>query len=207
MVDKIILSILIPVTPERTDMVMPLYKELQRQYTYMKSFHSSLGDIEILIDERPRFLSGGPSIGKKRESLIKRANGKYSCFVDADDMVAGNYMESIVRAAQSDPDVISFNAFAKLENYWTIIHMGLHFENEEARPNGFVCRRLSVVCPIRSSIAKQHDFDDINYHEDYNWLAKVLPMCKSGHSINSILYEYRHGQHSESDQIIKAGYV
>lgn len=202
-----ILSILIPVTPERSEMVQPLYAELKRQKEYMHSIHSTLGEIEILVDERERFLDGGPSIGKKREALVKRATGKYCCFVDSDDMIPGNYMESIVRACQYHADIITFKAFARLADYWAIIDMSIRYPPKEATPTGTVQRAPSLVCPVRISLAKQVPFDDTNYGEDSSWMNKILTRCKGEKHIDMILYEYRHGAHSEADNIIKQGYV
>lgn len=203
----IILSILCATTPDRSEMFQVLYSELQRQHTYMKTFHPTLGDIEILVDDSKRFLDGGPSIGKKREALVQRAQGKYLCFIDSDDMIPGNYMETIVRACQEDKDVITFRAIARLENYWTIIKMSIWLPNFDASPEHDVERSPSIVCPVRSVYAKMVDFEDINHGEDYKWMGKVISMCLNESRSNVILYEYRHGQHSESDKIIKAGYV
>lgn len=200
------LSILIPVTPERTDMVQPLYSELKRQRDHIHSLHPTLGQIELIVDDRKRFLDGGPSIGKKRESLVQRSEGKYCCFVDSDDMIPGNYLETLVRACQHHADIITFKAFARLSNYWAVIDMSVMYPNKESTPEGTVHRAPSLVCPIRSSLAKDIPFDDTNYGEDSSWMDKVLKRCRGEKHIDMVLYEYRHGVHSESDQIINAGY-
>lgn len=202
-----ILSILIPTTPDRLQMTEDIMSELYRQIDYMKRYHWALGDIEILFDDSKKFLDGGLSIGKKRGSLVKRAEGKYCCFVDSDDWVAPNYMETIVRACQSDADIITFRALARLSGYWSVVDMHSSFVNEEASPNGITKRSPSIVCPVKTAFAKKVDFEDINYGEDYKWITEVLKMCTSDHYDPVLLYEYRHGQHSESDKIIKAGYV
>lgn len=201
-----ILSVLMPTTPDRVDMFTPLYNELQRQKTYMNTFHSTLGEIEILIDSSKAFLEGGLSIGKKRELLVNRATGRYLCFLDSDDNIPGIYLETIVRACHYGPDIITFNALARLKEFWTVVHMGLSFPNDEASPDDYVRRAPSIVCPVKSEIAKSVPFEDINWGEDYKWMKQVADRCYLEKSIPMILYEYRHGAHSESDQIIKAGY-
>lgn len=203
----IILSILCPTTPDRVDLFAPLYNELQRQLTYMQTFHPTLGEIEILVDESKRFLDGGLSIGKKREALVKRAKGKFLCFVDSDDWIAPNYMETLVRLAQEDKDIITFLSLCKNESHWSIVTMRRWYKNEESNPLKKVKRSPWPVCPVKSEYAKQHDFPDTNYAEDWEWMQKVLQNCKTESHSYMILHEYRHGQHSESDKIIKAGYV
>ena len=203
-----ILSILLPTTPDRFEISQPLYNELQRQDTYMRSYHATLGEIEILIDDRKRFLDGGPSIGKKREGLVQRARGKYLCFIDSDDMIPGNYLETLVRACQKHYDIITFKALARLETFWSMIDMSIHYSSDaEANPSFVVQRIPSIVCPVKSVHAKMFSFEDINYEEDYRWMKQVLTKCKSENHLSEILYEYRHGAHSEADQITKAGYV
>ena len=202
-----ILSILIPSIPERAYLFNPLYDELNRQVAYMHDTHPTLGKIEILVDNSDSFLRGGMSIGQKRDSLVQRATGRYLCFLDDDDAVSGDYLETLVRMAQYKACILTFNAFCKLETYWMVVEMSLKNEiNEEARP-GIIQRRPWHVCPVISTYAKQHKFENVSYGEDWKWFEKVLNHCYAECTTDAILYEYRHGAHSESDKIIKAGYV
>lgn len=202
-----ILSILMPITRDRLPMAEALLSTLNDQLIYMQSYHASLGQIEFLIDDRKRFLDGGPSIGKKRESLVHRAQGRYLCFIDSDDMIPGNYLETLVRACQRHYDIVTFRALARLKDFWSLIDMSLWYSDAEATPETVVQRMPSIVCPVRSDLAKMFPFEDINYEEDYKWFRQVLKKCKSEKHLSEILYEYRHGEHSESDKIIKAGYA
>ena len=198
----IALSILIATTPDRHEMFTSLFNELHRQLEYIQTFHKSLGRIEILIDDSKRFLEGGLSIGKKREALMKRAEGKYLCFVDSDDKISGNYLETIMRLCKQDADVITFRSFAMLETFWTVIDMSLnHGDNQQANPDFIVRRKPWHVCPVKSHYAKIHNFDDINYGEDWRWYEKVLQSCKTEVHTDAILHMYIHGKHSEADKI------
>lgn len=198
----IILSILIPTTPERgAIMFTPLYDKVLDQISYMTKVHPLLGNIEVLFDSRPRFLDDGPSIGKKREALVKRAEGKYLCFLDDDESIAGNYVETLVRLCQHDRDVCTFRSFARLESYWTLIDMGLKYPNDQACPDFIVRRRPWHICPVRSYFAKLHSFEDSNYGEDFSWMEKVLTHCTSEAKSEAIIHMYNHGNHSEADKI------
>lgn len=205
--DKIILSVLIPTTPDRVDMFSKLFTELFRQVTYMHTVHPTLGRIEILVDDSKRFLDGGLSIGKKRESLVQRAKGKYLCFCDSDDHIAPNYLETLVRLCQQDKDVCTFKNLTRTEFYWTIVDMSLEFDNEEANPDKIVKRTAWHVCPVRSLFAKMIPFPDTSYGEDWDWMGRVLEMCSTEAKSNAVLHEYHHGKHSESDKITKHGLV
>lgn len=196
-----ILSILIPTTPDRKKMFTRLFNELHRQLEYMNTFHDSLGEIEILVDDSKKFLQGGLSIGKKREALVRRAAGKYLCFVDSDDFISPNYMETLVRLCQDDKDVICFNNISKLDNFWMVVNMDLDNDNQQAEP-GIIKRKPWHICPVRSVFAKLHDFPDSNYGEDWTWMEQVLSHCKTQSVSDAILHQYNHSvKVSEADRI------
>jgi len=202
--NEIILSILIPSIPKRYGILSKLASELYKQKLYMQTFHSSLGDIEIIIDGSERFLDGGLSIGKKREKLVTKANGNYLCFLDDDEQIAPNYIETLVRMCNENKDVCTFRSLAKLDNYWTIIDMRLGYPNDEANPNGIVKRNCWHVCPVRSKYAKLHEFDDINYGEDWKWFEQVLTHCETEAHTDAVIHSYQHSKlTSESDNITK----
>lgn len=198
----IILSILIPTIPERVDRFTSLFNELHRQLEYMQTFHSSLGRIEILVEHSKKYLDGGPSIGEKREELVRRAEGKYLCFCDDDETVSPNYLETLVRACQLDVDIVTFRSMVKLKDYWALIDMRLSFtHNEQATPDHTVRRPPWHMCPVRSVYAKVPNWKYVNDAEDFDWMERVLKMCQTEHHTDRILFQYNHGDHSESDKI------
>lgn len=200
--NSVILSVLIPTTPDRVEMFSKLFTELYRQITYLHTVHPTLGKVEVLVDDSKKFLEGGLSIGKKREALMRRAKGKYLCYADSDDYISPNYVETLVRLCQLNRDVCTFKAIAKNEYYWSVIDMSIYHENEEATPDRVTRRNVWHICPIRSEYAKMFTFEDSNYGEDASWLRKVLSRCKSENKSDAILYQYNHGKHSEADKIV-----
>ena len=199
-----VLSILMCSTPERKEMFDKLSDEVASQILYMEKTHPTLGKLEFLFDDSKRFLNGGLSIGKKRDGLVQQASGKYLCFLDCDENIAPNYLETLVRLCQQDKDVCTFKALFKDDNYWSVIDMSIYHADEEATPEREVKRNLWQVCPIRSSIAKKHSFPDINYDEDTRWLEKVRVDVKSEAKTNAILLQYNHSSKtSESDKIAR----
>ena len=185
------LSILIPTLPQRKKMFNILRKNLTSQIDFVHSTHPSLGQVEILFDSSKKFLKGGLSVGAKRDALKCRATGEYLVFVDDDDMIAPNYLESILRLMESNPDIITFRSLYKSSTYWGIVDMNLnHAENEQMNDSTIVKRQPFHVCPIRTSIAQQHSFPDINNGEDWAWMQKVLPDCKTQAHSDMILHQY-----------------
>lgn len=200
-----ILSVLMATTHDRVNMFTDLYNELNRQHEYMQTFHPSLGEIEILVDSSKRYLDGGLSIGKKRQALVQRAEGIYCAFLDSDEQIAGNYLETVVRLCQSNSDVITFRSLANLDSYWCLVDMSLgHKENEQLNPNIIAKRRAWHVCPVKTEIAKRYEFEDINYGEDWKWFEKVLQDCTCEAKTNAIIHMYKHRMAiSEADRITR----
>ena len=185
------LSILIPTLPQRKKMFNILRKNLTAQIDFVHSTHPSLGQVEILFDSSKKFLKGGLSVGAKRDALKCRATGDYLVFVDDDDIVAPNYLESILRLMESNPDIITFRSLYKSSTYWGIVDMNLnHAENEQMNDSTIVKRQPFHVCPIRTSIAQLHSFPDINNAEDWGWMVKVLTDCKTQSHSDQILHQY-----------------
>lgn len=199
-----ILSVLMPAIPQRSHLFTPLYNELHRQLEFMNTFHPSLGEIEIIVDPSKKFLDGGLSIGKKRESLVKKATGRYCNFLDDDENIAPNYLETLVRLCCQGKDVCTFRSLARTDFYWSIIDMRLGSENEEATPDRIVKRNCWHICPIRTEYAQRYEFEDKNYAEDWDWTKQVLTHCKTEAHTDAILHEYRHSKLiSESDRITR----
>lgn len=198
----ITLSILMCTTPDRSEMFSKLFNELHRQYEYLQTFHETLGRVEILVDDSKRFLDGGLSIGKKREALLRRAEGKYLCYLDSDESIAPNYLESLMRLCFMDQDVCTFKAIANLKTFWSIVDMRLAFKvNDQVNPEYTVRRPPWPCCPVRSVFAKMVPFKDINNAEDFEWMAQVLKFCTSEAHTEKVIFMYNHGDHSEADKI------
>lgn len=168
----------------------------------MHKQHPTLGYVEVLVDDSPGYLDGGLSIGKKREGLVKRAEGRYLAFLDDDDSVSPNYIETLVRLCHHGRDVCTFRNISKLETFWMIVDMGLNYPNDQATPMYTVRRRPWHINPVKSEFAKEFQFDNSNYGEDWSWFEKVLTRCTSEAKTESIIHQYHHGKHSEADKIV-----
>jgi len=197
-----ILSILIPSIPSRRDKLSLLFCELADQRRNLMDNHPSISEIEILVDNSPAFLDGGFSIGDKRGMLVDRSSGKYVCFLDDDESIAPNYVESLVRLCLQDADVVTFRAMAKLKDFWGLVDMRLAYKvNDQMTPEYTVRRPPWHMCPVKSKYAKLYKFEDKNNAEDFEWMEKVLRHCTTEAHTDKILFCYQHGDHSEADKI------
>ncbi len=204
-----ILSVLIAVLPKRLPVFTKLLDGLMKQINHLHENHPSLGTVEVIYDSSSAFLDGGLSVGGKRDALRKRATGTYSLFLDDDELIAPNYIETIVRLCQKDADVVSFRCLFKCDTYWTIINMSLkNTKDVQATPEKIVQRRIWHVCAIKTEITKLESFDtELNHNEDATWLNKIIPHLKTEAHTNRVLLQYNHSDSgSEADKILQAGY-
>lgn len=179
-----------------------------RQKTEFDTFHNTIGELEVLVNPDKKFLEGGLSIGKKREALVKEANGEYLCFLDDDESISPNYVETLMRLCHEGKDVCTFNAIVKMGTFWTVLEMRLAYKpNDQLSPDYIVRRPPWHVCPMKSKYAKKFHFRDINAAEDFEWMEKVLSRCNNEAHTERIIFQYNHKTKSESDKILEKGHA
>lgn len=196
------LSILIPSIPERSEKLKMLQKELYKQAFNLHASFPGHGYIEVLVDDSKSFLNGGLSIGKKREALIKRANGRYVNFLDDDDTISPEYVKTLLELCSYGRHVCTFRSLFKLNDYWGLVNMSIYNkENEQATPERMIQRPPWHICPVWTEFARIYPFNDVNNAEDFEWMEKVLSHCENEAHTDKILFQYNHGDHSEADKI------
>jgi len=198
------LSILIPSIPKRAHLLLPLLRNLYQQAFNAQANHPGIGFAEILVDDSPGYLDGGLSIGKKREALVRRAQGRYCCFLDDDDRPSPDYVEMLLRLCGKNVHVVTFRALVMEQSYWGLVNMSLHNKaNEQLTPEGIVQRPPWHMCPVWTEFARLYPFADKNNAEDYEWMEKVLGHCQTEAHTDRMLFLYQHGAGSEADLITR----
>lgn len=188
-----ILSILIPSLHTRLSYLFDLLKSLEKQILMTGGYGKQ---VELLV-----YLDGGnASIGAKRNNLLSRATGKYSVFIDDDDMVSDNYIQLILDATQSNPDVIPIHGYMTTnggnKEVW---RMGLGFPYSSIKEEGrtVYLRYPNHLAPIKSEISKQFSFENISFGEDYNWATEInnSGLLKTEKVITDHIYHYKYIPH------------
>lgn len=169
-----ILSILVPALQRRP--WQRIVSELQRQA-------DEVGDVEVIVEAD----NGKLTSGQKRNTLMRRATGKYICHVDDDDDVDEDYVRLIVDGCRKDVDVVTFNLGMTYKRY-EVWRFGLW---ESSRQNGRMM--VNHLCAWKAEIARKVAFcDQLGYADDQIWF---LPLFYSGfvkteHHIDKVLYHY-----------------
>lgn len=179
--DAIKLSILTPAIPKRMLQVAELCESVQAQVGTLPVEHL------VFIDNRKR------TIGEKRDALLRIAKGHYVAFVDDDDEILPGYVSELVKAAQANPDVITFKQESVIDGLKGWINFGLGNPNEAFSPGATARRNAWHVCAWRRSLALLSHFPAINYGEDWAFASRLCGIAnlKEIH-IDKVLHRYTH---------------
>lgn len=182
------LSILIPVLLPRDSVShIDLINSIHKQYNGT--------DVEVITD----IDNGVKSIGYKRNALLDKAKGEYLCFIDADDEISSDYIIKALTAIELKPDccsltgVITWNG----ENPQIFEHSIKYKEWKTKLDAPIVYERYpNHLNIIRSSIAKQFRFLEINHGEDKDWSTQIHEsgLLKTEAEIPGIIYHYKYKQ-------------
>lgn len=132
-------SILICTLSERQEEFSSLYNKLDKQIQTL-GLQDKI-EIHYFRDNYDH------SIGYKRNTLLEQAHGKYISFIDDDDDIAPDFIESIYNTLLLNPDCTYFKALEQNK---------FHFY------------------PIRRTIAVQFTFLDHNLMQEIEWMRAIL---------------------------------
>lgn len=173
------LSVLIPTIPRHSRKLEALLIQLKKQKT---------DEVEILTYETEEYPSG-LSTGKKRNELISEARGEYVVFVDADDVISEDYIETILHATQGTPDIICFDVMYCNGSFKKPVKYSKKFGRDAEKPDYFE-RLPNHLMPVKRSIAHKVGYKDITYGEDADYAKRIRDRIRSESIINKTLYYY-----------------
>jgi glycosyltransferase involved in cell wall biosynthesis len=183
-----ILSILIPTLTERKHFLDGLLKNISSQLYICDAWDK----VEVLTDERPRNFS----TGRKRNDLLRKANGKYVWFVDDDDVIYDYAIEEILQAVTKNPDVIGINGImttdGKNQVDWEI-RLGHPYKAIQKDGKEYYLRFPNHITPMKREHAIMVKFPDKTVFEDYEWAETLMKAgyLKTQEIIDKPVYHYR----------------
>jgi len=180
-----ILSVLIPSTKERSELLNILYENLKKQIIECEQNV----EIIVLVDNKEL------SIGAKRNQLMEMAKGEYVCYFDDDDMPSPNYIKLILKAVESKPDCCSLKGIITWDGQnQEVFEHSIRYKEWKTTTftNPKYERPPNHLNAIKSSIAKKFKFPEISHGEDSQWSEAIL---KSGliqieSYIEEVIYHY-----------------
>jgi hypothetical protein len=182
-----LLSILICTVTERIKDERFLIRLLNILQNQIKNKYESEVEVLVYCDDKRI------SIGKKRDLLIEQAKGKFTCFIDDDDVVPDYYVERLVTIIKNNPD-IDFIGW-KLQ----YIHNGMSSPkpsihsmryNKWSEDQYGYYRHMSHLNPVLRTKSSQVKFEDINFGEDHIWSNNVYGLLTKEYFIDDYMYYY-----------------
>lgn len=176
------ISILIVSLKERHSLLSNLLQTLKQQKTNLR--------VELLlhVDNREN------SVGQKRNDLVKKAKGKYCCFIDDDDEISPWYLEEIENALCSDVEIDCVSMLGMLyekgiptKPFVHSINFDTYFSDEE----GYY-RPPNHLNTILTGFVKRIGFIDAYKLEDTHFALRLsnAKLLKKEAKVNRLLYHY-----------------
>lgn len=177
--EDILFSIMIPTIPSREKSLDELLERLRPQ-TQGKPV-----EIQVLKDDMEM------TIAEKRQMGFQVAKGRYVAFIDDDDMIEATYVDDILEALKSEPDLVVFDM--KITGYPgpNLTKIGVEFGEDRNAPEAYY-RLPTYLMVWRRELAVQVPFQNV-WDEDSNWAKRIAPLVDSKKQIRipKILYHYR----------------
>lgn len=177
------LSILIPTLPEPESKAYlnSLLSVLSPQVDEFKS------EVEIVIDDAGRHMP----TGAKRNEMVANCTSDYFIFVDCDDHVPIYYVNELLTALETGPDVVTFNGYMTTNGTSRvdfIIRLGEKYEER----GGKYYRFPNHICAFKRDLVKKIKFPPIHHGEDYKWALEIhdKKLLKTEVHIDKEMYHY-----------------
>lgn len=198
--NQILLSVLVLSIPSRlSNCLIPTYDRLLKQ----------IGD-EVCVEVLCLVDNKSMSIGEKRQALLQSARGKWIAFLDDDDAVSEDYIQTCIKTLRESPaDVITFEQHCTVngKQFMVDFRMGNPHEGLKQNPDGTlgnIKRPPYHMCIWASKIAKNVPFRASSYGEDIDWCVRMYPFVTSETHLDKVLHYYQYDDRtSESIQYAK----
>lgn len=177
--------ILICTLPERAAKLKRLTTTLDRQ---IANFN---GEVSYKCHDAGRSLT----TGRKRNMLIEQSESDYFSFVDDDDNVSDHYVNSIMNAIYTGPDVVTFDGWytehgMNRRNF--TIKLGSKYYEDPNDPNFYYHRFPNHLAVFKRSVVQHIKFPEVWQLEDYQWAEQIAKrnLLKTEVHIPLMLYHY-----------------
>jgi len=175
------LAILICTLPERFEKLKRLKNILEPQVERFKD------QVQIVCNDAGRSIP----TGTKRNLLIEQTSSDYFCFIDDDDWVHSYYVDEIVKAMESSPDVITFCGWITTNGH-SRVNWQIKLGNRYEERNGMYYRFPNHLAVMKRELVRHIKFPDVWKEEDYQWAVQIhnRKLLKSEVHIPLELYHY-----------------
>ena len=132
---------------------------------------------------------GERPLGQIRQALLDHADAQYVCFIDDDDLVHRQYVETVLPLLDG-VDYIGWQQqlFINGRKADRVTYHSLRYREWIETPMAWF-RDVTHLNPIRLELARKARFDQ-GSPEDYNWVRAVRPYVETEHYIEGTCMYY-----------------
>lgn len=134
--------------------------------------------------------NGEMSIGKKRNELLFKAIGKYVAFIDDDDDVSDDYIDSILKAIEEGPDCVGIEGMLCMPQGNLLFKHSIEYQGWYTGEDAFY-RTPNHLNPVKREIATEVLFPEINNGEDRIYSDTMKRLLKTEVYIDHPIYFYK----------------
>lgn len=168
--------------------------QLWGQYTALPPELQDRVEIMIMVDNKKMML------GEKRNVMVDASHGRYIQFVDDDDRVAPDMIETVLEATDHGTDVITFLAEVTINGGPSKpCRYSLDYRRD-VNTDALYCRLPNHICAVRSDLAKRSAFPSLIRGEDSGYAKALRPLLKTEHHIPRVLYFYDYSDETSETQ-------
>lgn len=188
-----LLEILIPYSPEHTMPALHLELDLKKQIIDLRTA-AKFDFPHCIVTTTPDMFCNR---GKIRNYMLENSVGEYVAFFDADDIPSKDYMKKTVTALISKPDCCSLTGVITWDGTNPeIFEHSIKYYAYKTNNTGKIKyeRYPNHLNAIRSDIAKQFKFPEIDFGEDTNWATQIFKsgLLKKETRIDGVIYHYQY---------------
>lgn len=188
----VLLSILIPTLPERTEQLNKLLAIIEPQLT---------NEVEVILDNRPKEAC---SIGVKRNDLYLRARGIYSVQIDDDDTIPEHYVKKVLEAIKSAPDCIGYQEHCTINGEFNQSIISIDC-NHWYSVNKTHFRTPHFKTPILTTLCRKVGVKDMRFGEDHDFAIRIFPLLIKEVFIPLQMYYYTANSLTKEQHKIRYG--
>lgn len=153
-------------------------------------------DVEIILLFDNRQLT----LGAKRNIVLERATGDYIAFVDDDDDISDDYIETLLTASK---DVLTFKTAHYIDGAFNKEVVYSTTKGNRNRPDHYI-RWANAICCWRTEFARGVGYGDVTFAEDTDFGSRAAKKNPKEQFVNKVLYKHLWSSETSTGEVINS---
>lgn len=129
------------------------------------------------------------SIGEKRQWLLKMAMGDYVCFIDDDDTIHAEYIDTILTALERNTDVVNFKVRYVDNKIDRPVYYSIAHKRDQDLKDKFL-RIPNHLMVVKRHLALKAGYKYMGTGQDADYSQRLIRYIKTEFNIDKTLYTY-----------------